>query len=185
MADGTLKDETTVLGLYLARQRLAERRAGCRDGGAAPRRRGVPLLARGGAGTLAADAGGLPARPGVLPGGPGGGGGHAIDAAIVRRRGGAPRRAAPDPQRGVGGPGALEHPRLPPLPRRGGAARRRPHPRPAVDLGDRPAAQGAERGGDGAAARRGRRDRPRRPARPGAPRGALRHGRPGERGGRV
>ena len=37
MADGTLKDETTVLGLYLARQRLRRPRAGCRDRAPLPR----------------------------------------------------------------------------------------------------------------------------------------------------
>ncbi len=68
VADGTLKDETTVLGLYLARQRLAAADGRRRDGDAAPGRRGVPLLARGGAGALAAHPGGLPARPGGLPG---------------------------------------------------------------------------------------------------------------------
>ena len=88
-----------------------------------------------------------------------------------------------DPRRRVGGPGALEHPGLPPLPGRGGPPRRRPHPGPPVDLGHRPAAQGAERGGDRAAARRGRRHRSRRPARPGPAGGPLRHRRPGQRGG--
>ncbi len=150
---------------------------------AAPAGRGVPLLARGRAGALAAHALVVPARPGGLRGGA-----RRVGRDHGRRRSGRCRRlpgdTAPHPSGGVGRPRPVEHAGLPPLPGRGGAARRRPDGRPAVDLGDRPVAQGAERGGDGAAARRRGGHRPAGAARPRPARGALRHRGPGERGGR-
>ena len=107
-------------------------------------------MARGRAGTLAPHPFGLPPGPGDVPRRPAGPWDRPGD---VRRRGGPSRSAAADPRCVVRGPGALEHPWLSPLPGRGGRAGGRPHPRSALHLADGPAAEGAERGGDGAAAR--------------------------------
>ena len=140
-------------------------------------------MARGRARSLAAHALVVPARPGGLRGGAG-----RVGSDDGRgRRGGRGRVSgpvAPDAQCGLGRPCPLEHARLPSLLGRGGPARGRPDGRPALDLGVRPTAQGAQRGGDRAAAGRRGGDRPAGAARPRAARGALRHRRPGERGGR-
>ena len=179
VADGSIKDETTVLGLYMARQACGTG-AGCHDGGLAPECRGVPLLARGGAGALSPDPLGLPTRPGVLPGRPRE---PQHRAGVLRRRGGAPGGVAADPQRLVGGPCALSLRGFHRFLVEEGLRSDDPTARPAVGLRHRHAAEGTERGGDGVAARRRRRDRAHGPARPGGPRSPLRDRRPGQRAG--
>ena len=112
VADGTLKDESTVLGLYLARQRLAA--TGRRAVSTVLPRAAEEFLSwleveRGRSPrTLAAYRQDLAAYQADVEARNGGG----IEAATVRRRGGAPGRAAPDAHRGLGGPGPLEHPGL-------------------------------------------------------------------------
>ena len=79
--------------------------------------------------------------------------GALIDGATPERRGGLRGLLAPHPQRGHRGPVPLDAAGLPPLPGRGGRGADRPHRGHPRHGGGRPAAQGAQRGRDGPAAR--------------------------------
>ena len=184
--DGEIVDATTILGVGLARRRLAAP-AGDRPGprrrvptggerGAQRRGRGVPVVAGRREGALAQHPGRPTATtwPAGRPGRPGAG----VDPSAAGRRSssgtstGCGRRAHP----GLDGP---DHHLAP----RGlyrflvdeGGPGGRPHRRPPVAPPAPPAPQGPGRGPGAAAAGLGDRRRPVRPPGPGPARAALRH----------
>ena len=136
VTDGTLKDETTVLGLYMARVRLRGRGPhGMSDPLPRPAEEYLSWLQveRGRSPrTLASYRRDLASYETTLDGR--GSSMAAATPADVAAHLAALRRAQ---RRGIRGTRALQHPGLPPLPGRGGPARRRPDPRrPPVSVTD-------------------------------------------------